>query len=100
MYERVKYKEYSAMSSKMLLNVIDFSCCTKAICNLSTDLKFIEVQATDAFHFENKYQNELNQIEHPSEENIKELRNNLYTELTEKGYNIDNIVEPVIYNEE
>lgn len=92
-------KKYLATPSKMLLDLVDFNCCTTAMCNLSTVLKLIEVTIADAFYFEDKYQEELNKIESMDEEAITELRNMLYNELDEKGYNIDNTVEPIIYNE-
>lgn len=96
---QISYKEYSATAPKVLLNIIDFNYCSMAMCNLSTTLKFIETSSTDASYFEKKYQKELGEMESPSEGDIRELRYSLYRELSEKGYNINNTVEPVIHNE-
>lgn len=96
---QIKYKEYRATEPNVLLSILDFSSCSMAMCNMNTNLKFIEVPLNIATTVERKYKDALEDTNPDDIETITTVRNILYQELAENGYNVDNTVEPIIHGE-
>ena len=60
------------------------------------ELSIIEVTEEDGRYFNNKYIQELEKLDE-NEEKIATLKNLIKEELVFKGYDLNNLVEPIIH---
>ena len=90
----MEYNEYIASEGKLLLNLNTFSCGTKMASRY--ELSIIEVTEEDGRYFNNKYIQELEKLDE-NEEKITTLKNLIKEELVFKGYDLNNLVKPIIH---
>lgn len=121
----MKYNEYTASEGKYLLDLNDFTYAKGMM--TKHDLSIIELPEEEARYFQQKYQEELSkqqkdaELEEPVEEVVEEqpillkgakglratavepedpiqrLKNLLKEEMVFKGYNLNNLVKPIIH---
>ena len=117
----MKYNEYTASEGKYLLDLNDFTYAKGMM--TKHDLSIIELPEEEAKYFQQKYQEELakqqekQEVEEPVEEVVEEqpmllksakslktatdpvqrLKNLLKEEMIFKGYNLNNLVKPIIH---
>ncbi len=91
----MKINEYIASEGKGLLNIDDFSFGIKILTKY--DLSIIEVSLEDGKYFNTKYSTSIKELD-DDEEKIANLKNLLKEELVFKGYDLNNLVEPIIHN--
>lgn len=90
----MEYNEYIASEGKLLLNLNTFSCGIKMASRY--ELSVIEVTKEDGKYFNNKYIEKLEELDE-NEEKIATLKNLIKEELVFKGYDLNNLVEPIIH---
>lgn len=91
----MKYYEYKASGDNILLDLDNFSY-KDAVCSKYEQI-LIEVTKEDGKYFNAKYIKEYEALE-GDEEKITTLKNLIKEELVFKGYDLNNLVEPIIHN--
>ncbi len=91
----MKYYEYKASEGNVLLDLNGFDI-GDIMCSMTTKT-LIEVTKEDGKYFNNKYINELKELD-GNEEKINTLNNLIKEELIFKGYDLNNLVEPIVHN--
>lgn len=113
----MKYNEYTASEGKYLLDLNDFTYAKGMM--TKHDLSIIELPMEEAIYFQQKYQEELAKQEEAEQveeqpillkgtkglrattvepaDPVQRLKNLLKEEMVFKGYNLNNLVEPIIH---
>lgn len=95
---QLSYKEYKAVKPNVLLNIDTFIYCSYSMCNMATSINYIEVTQEGGEYFSNKYENMLKNLNPEDAQAIAELKRQMLEELTLKGYNITDLVQPIIHD--
>ena len=89
--------EYGASEGMVLFSLNTFNSCIGAMCRADKNPNFIEVRQEDAAKYEQMYLNSIKDILSNDEVGIDNLKQAIINEITNSGYNIKNIVKPIIH---
>ena len=91
----MQHKVYKVTDEdNLLLNLDSFSTSSYSMCKVTTDINFIEVSYEDGVYFEQKWNTLISEVEDEEEQDL--IKEQLHQELIEKGYDITNLVQPII----
>lgn len=89
------YKEYNAEEGRVLLNLKSFDYGIQVKISIKFDLDLIQCNKLDAEYCYNIY----DMIQDKSDEELVEtVRQELHKYLTDKGYDITDLVQPIIHD--
>lgn len=92
----MEYKEYKATEGKALLDLASFNHYSAFVCGTSTKIDFIEVSIEDAEYLNNQYET-YKFDSYKSGMSDGEIHTIIYENIQSKGYNINNLVKPIIH---